>query len=80
MTLYLVFDENGTALCHDLAKDYSWNHGVAGEVTAGEEFIFFDTVLSVSFALLVYPGLLYEKHRLAVREVLFDLFFVKHVL
>ena len=76
----VVLDHYGTALGHNLALDYSWNNRVAREMSAGEELIFLDGVFAMSYTILIYLGLINKKHRLSVRQKIFNVFLVHLIL
>ncbi len=76
MTRNVVFYEDSAALGHDLALDHSRHDRVAREVAPGEELVFLDAIFGMSYAILVHLTFLHKKHRLPVRQKLFDFFFV----
>ena len=78
MAWNLVLDKDGAALRHDLAENYSGNHGIAREMASGEKLVFLDTVFGVGQTVLVYICFLDKEHGLPMRQELLDIFFVKN--
>ena len=76
MSRDVFFYKNCTALGHNLALDYSRNDRVAREMSPCKEFIFLDGIFAMCNTILIYLSLIHQKHRLSVREELFDIFLV----
>lgn len=76
MSRDVLLYKNSAALCHNLALDYSRNDRVAREMSPCEELIFLDGVFAMCNTVLINFGLIHQKHRLSVREELFDIFLV----